>query len=98
MAAALAVVTAAEREVAELRQLKEEEESALLSALEAMAGLWQQLVDVRSRQGGLRLTDVGFSIMQLPQEETTPLQAVRRLMWLGGPVQNACGSTDLHTY
>jgi hypothetical protein len=69
-------LAAAEREVAEVRQLREEEDAALLAALEAMAGLWQQLVDVREQQGGLRLTDVGFSILQLPQEDPTPLQAV----------------------
>lgn len=76
VAAALLAMAAAEREVAEVRQLREEEDAALLAALEAMAGLWQQLVDVREQQGGLRLTHVGFSILQLPQEDPTPLQSV----------------------
>ncbi|KAF6253870.1 hypothetical protein COO60DRAFT_1642856 [Scenedesmus sp. NREL 46B-D3] len=75
VAAALVAMAAAERKVAEVRQLREEEDAALLAALEAMAGLWRQLGDVRERQRGLRLTDVGFSIVQLPHEDPTPLQA-----------------------
>jgi hypothetical protein len=81
VAAAYVALAAAEREVAEVRQLREEEDAALLAALEAMAGLWQQLLDVRERQGGRQLTDVGFSILQLPQEDPTPLQAVSEDLW-----------------
>lgn len=67
----------AEREVAEVRQLREEEDALLLAAVHAMAGLWQRLQDVRQLQGG-RLTDVVFSVVQLPPGEgdETPLQAV----------------------
>eukprot|EP00879_Flechtneria_rotunda_P028702 GHRR01030914.1.p1 GENE.GHRR01030914.1~~GHRR01030914.1.p1 ORF type:complete len:419 (+),score=150.84 GHRR01030914.1:137-1258(+) len=72
---AAAAVASAEQEVAEVRQLKEEEESILIGAIDAMAGLWRQLVAVRQRQGGLRLTDIEFNVVQLPLEDATPLQA-----------------------
>jgi hypothetical protein len=72
----LAAVEHVESEVAEVRQLKEEEQSLLLGMTAAMVELWKQLVEVRERQGGLRLTDVGFSVVQLPQEDCIPLQAV----------------------
>lgn len=73
---AKATVAQAERDVAEVRQLREEEEAHLLAAVEAMSQLWKQLCDVRSRQGGVRLTDLGFSVVQLPREDATPTQAV----------------------
>eukprot|EP00775_Hariotina_reticulata_P004277 gene4277-4531_t len=71
----LAALEGVESEVAEVRQLKEEEEALLLGMTAAMAELWKQLVEVRERQGGLRLTDVGYSVVQLPQEDCIPLQA-----------------------
>lgn len=75
----LAAVAEAEREVAELRQLREEEDVLLLSAVQAMGGLWQQLQDVRRLQGGRALTNVAFSVVQLPPAhgDEAPLQAVR---------------------
>lgn len=61
-----------------MRQLREEEDALLLAAVQAMAGLWQQLQEVRRLQGGRHLTDVAFSVVQLPpaQGEEAPLQAV----------------------
>lgn len=73
----LAATAEAEREVAEVRQLREEEDTLLLGAVQAMSGLWQQLQGVRRVQGGLRLTDVAFQVVQLPAEDdAAPLQAV----------------------
>eukprot|EP00878_Enallax_costatus_P041446 GHUV01048227.1.p1 GENE.GHUV01048227.1~~GHUV01048227.1.p1 ORF type:complete len:323 (+),score=114.29 GHUV01048227.1:813-1781(+) len=74
--AATTAVAQAEREVAEVRQLREEEEAHLLAAVDAMSHLWKQLCDVRDQQGGTRLTDLGFSVVQLPREDSTPTQAV----------------------
>lgn len=61
-----------------MRQLREEEDALLLAAVQGMAGLWQQLQEVRRLQGGRHLTDVAFSVVQLPpaQGEEAPLQAV----------------------
>lgn len=74
----LAAVAEAEREVAEVRQLLEEEDTLLLAAVQAMAALWQQLQEVRRLQGGRHLTDVAFSVLQLPlaHGEEAPVQAV----------------------
>jgi hypothetical protein len=74
----LATVSEAEREVAEVRQLREEEDALLLAAVQAMAALWQQLQEVRRLQGGRHLTDLAFSVVQLPpaQGEEAPMQAV----------------------
>lgn len=74
----LAAVAEAEREVAEVRQLREEEDALLLAAVHAMAGLWQQLQEVRRLQGGRQLTDLAFSVVQLPpaQGDEAPLQVV----------------------
>lgn len=68
----------AEREVAEVRQLRDEEDALLLASVHAMSGLWQQLQDVRRLQGGRQLTDVAFSVIQLPEDnpDETPLQPV----------------------
>lgn len=79
MSAAAALATA-EREVAELRQLKEEEEARLLSAIESMAQLWKQLCAVRQQQSGMQLTDLGFTVVQLPPEDAVPMQAVSMLL------------------
>jgi hypothetical protein len=74
----LVAVAEAEREVAEVRQLREEEDALLLAAVQAMAELWVQLQEVRRLQGGRHLTDVAFSVVQLPPSpgEEAPLQAV----------------------
>jgi hypothetical protein len=74
----LAAVSEAEREVAEVRQLREEEDALLLTAVQAMAALWLQLQEVRRLQGGRHLTDLAFSVVQLPpaQGEEAPMQAV----------------------
>lgn len=78
----LAAVSEAEREVAEVRQLREEEDALLLAAVQAMAALWQQLLEVRRLQGGRHLTDLAFSVVQLPpaQGEEAPMQAVSTVL------------------
>ncbi len=68
---------AAEQEVAEARQLREEEDAEAVGAVEAMCALWKRLCSVRAAQGGVRLTDLGFMVATLPANDDTPLQAVR---------------------
>lgn len=104
--AAVAAVAQAEREVAEVRQLREEEETHLLGAVEAMSQLWKQLCEVRKQQGGMRLTDLGFSVVQLPRDDATPMQAVSVCnhpstsgcclvvhLWCYDDVVNCCGNS-----
>lgn len=64
----LARCGALEREVAEVRQLKEEEQLVMLQMVEQMDVLWQQIGLTRSQQGGAR-TALSFSLGQLPPEE-----------------------------
>lgn len=68
-----------------MRQLREEEEALLLAAVQAMAELWAQLQEVRRVQCGRHLTDVAFSVVQLPPSpgEEAPLQAVSAAVGLG---------------
>ncbi len=58
-----------------MRQLRQEEEALLHSTIAAMDKVWQELLDCRARQGHAR-TDVAFSVVQLPNEDTTPNQQV----------------------
>lgn len=64
--------------MAEVRQLHEEEEALLLAAVQGMGDLWRKLQDVRQLQGGRQLTDVAFSVVQLPPTDGSevPVQAV----------------------
>lgn len=64
--------------MAEVRQLHEEEEALLLAAVQGMGDLWRKLQDVRQLQGGRQLTDVAFSVVQLPPTDGSevPIQAV----------------------
>jgi hypothetical protein len=73
----LLVSTAAlEREVAEMRQLYEEEEQLLLMSIESMAKTWQELQGCREAQGGACLTDLAFNVVQLHPYEDTLVQQV----------------------
>lgn len=79
-----------------MRQLREEEDALLLAAVQAMAELWAQLQEVRRLQGGRHLTDVAFSVVQLPPSpgEEAPLQAVSAAVGLGLRLSCATTSSD----
>jgi hypothetical protein len=88
----LAAVAAAETEVAEVRQLRDEEDTLLLAAVQGMATLWQQLQEVRRLQGGRHLTGLAFSVVQLPpaQGEEAPLQAVSIITFSSHKLYHCC--------
>jgi hypothetical protein len=72
----LVTATAAlEREVAEVRQLREEEDQLLLATLNAMGRVWAELLAARAASGRA-LTNIQFSVVQLPDQDDVPLQQV----------------------
>ena len=72
----LVSTAALEREVAEMRQLYEEEEQLLLLSIESMAKTWEELRRCREAQGGVCLTDLGFDVVQLQPFEDSLVQQV----------------------
>ncbi|GBF93799.1 hypothetical protein Rsub_06131 [Raphidocelis subcapitata] len=62
-----------ERDVAEARQLREEEAALLARTVGAMRRTWGELLAVRSRQG-CALTDVQMQLVEAREEDDTPLQ------------------------
>lgn len=65
-----------ERDVAEARQLREEEAALLARTVEAMRRVWGELLAARARQG-CALTGVQMQLVEAQEEDDTPLQPVR---------------------
>ncbi|KAI8465651.1 MAG: hypothetical protein J3K34DRAFT_487137 [Monoraphidium minutum] len=66
-------LAALEGEVAEARQLLQEERGLLTATVDAMGRVWGQLLEVRARQG-CALTDVRMHLVEVPPDDDTPLQ------------------------